>query len=120
MSSGLIAPPRSGTLDPAAHARPSRLGARTGARPVRARVYLPACTIAVVAAVLVTIGWAAHWGRSDFTHSTTALRAVVAGPATLAILGVFLVVERVWPAQRRSMFARGYRHDLLFAVVNVL
>ena len=37
---------------------------------------------------------------------------------TLAIIGVFLVVERVWPAQRRPLFARGYRHDLLFTVLN--
>jgi len=52
--------------------------------------------------------------------SVTALRAVVAGPVTLVIIGVFLVVERTWPAQQRPIFARGYRHDLLFAIVNVL
>ena len=37
---------------------------------------------------------------------------------TLAIIGVFLVVERMWPAQQRPFFARGYRHDLLFTVLN--
>ena len=42
----------------------------------------------------------------------------MAGPATLAIIGVFLVVERTWPAQPRPIFARGYRHDLLFTLVN--
>ena len=85
-----------------------------------ARVYLPAFTIAFAAAVLITIGWASDWGSSDFAGSVTALRAVVAGPVTLVILGVFLVVERTWPAQRRPIFARGYRHDLLFAVVNAI
>jgi sterol desaturase/sphingolipid hydroxylase (fatty acid hydroxylase superfamily) len=45
---------------------------------------------------------------------------VVVGPATLVIIGVFLVVERTWPAQQRPMFARGYRHDLLFTLVNAL
>ena len=31
---------------------------------------------------------------------------------------MFLVVERIWPAQRRSLFARGYRHDVLYTVLN--
>jgi sterol desaturase/sphingolipid hydroxylase (fatty acid hydroxylase superfamily) len=36
----------------------------------------------------------------------------------LAILALFLVVERMRPAQRRSFFARGYRQDLLYTVLN--
>ncbi len=43
---------------------------------------------------------------------------VLVGPLTLATLGVFLVVERIWPAQQRQLFARGYRHDLLLTVFN--
>lgn len=82
------------------------------------RVYLPACSIAVAAVVLVWVGWLIDWGGSNFTGSVTSLRAVVAGPATLAVIGLFLIVERVWPAQPRPMFARGYRHDLLFTVLN--
>ena len=50
----------------------------------------------------------------------TSLRVVIVGPATLAILGVFLVTERVWPAQPRPLFARGYRHDLLLTGFNAL
>jgi sterol desaturase/sphingolipid hydroxylase (fatty acid hydroxylase superfamily) len=72
------------------------------------------------ALALIAIGWASDWGRADFAGSVTALRAVVVGPATLVILGVFLVVERTWPAQPRPIFARGYRHDLLFAGVNAV
>jgi sterol desaturase/sphingolipid hydroxylase (fatty acid hydroxylase superfamily) len=48
----------------------------------------------------------------------TSLRVVVIGPLTLVILGVFLIVERVHPAQRRPLFARGYRQDLLYTVMN--
>ena len=80
------------------------------------RVYLPAFTIVAAAVVLIWVGWASAWGGADFAGSITSLRAVVAGPATLVIIGVFLVVERTWPAQPRSMFARGYRHDVLFTV----
>jgi sterol desaturase/sphingolipid hydroxylase (fatty acid hydroxylase superfamily) len=48
----------------------------------------------------------------------TSLRVVVVGPLTLAILGVLLVVERLHPAQRRPLFARGHRQDLLYTVLN--
>ena len=87
---------------------------------VSSRVYVPACLIAAAAGALLWIGWTNGWGGADFAGSVVSLRAVVAGPATLVIIGVFLVVERTWPAQPRPMFARGYRHDLLFTVVNAL
>jgi sterol desaturase/sphingolipid hydroxylase (fatty acid hydroxylase superfamily) len=48
----------------------------------------------------------------------TGLRLIVIGPTTLAIIGVFLVTERVRPAQRRALVARGHRQDLLFTVFN--
>jgi sterol desaturase/sphingolipid hydroxylase (fatty acid hydroxylase superfamily) len=87
-------------------------------RSLQSRVYLPACSIAVVAAVLIWVGWVDHWGGDGFAASMTSLRVVVVGPLTLAIIGLFLIVERVRPAQRRPMFARGYRQDLLFTVFN--
>ncbi len=85
---------------------------------VSSRVYLPACSIVAVAAALVGIGWANGWGGADFASAMTSLRVVVIGPLTLVILGVFLIVERVHPAQRRPLFARGYRQDLLYTVMN--
>src|SRR5271154_7526009 len=84
----------------------------------RSRVYLPAGSIALVALVLVGIGWASAWGGSSFEGSMTSLRVVLVGPLTLLSLGVFLVVERLHPAQRRSPFARGYRQDVLYTVLN--
>jgi sterol desaturase/sphingolipid hydroxylase (fatty acid hydroxylase superfamily) len=71
-----------------------------------------------LAAALVWIGWSNRWGGADFAGAMKSLRVVVVGPATLAIIGVFLIVERVRPAQRRSIFARGYRQDLLYTVLN--
>jgi sterol desaturase/sphingolipid hydroxylase (fatty acid hydroxylase superfamily) len=82
------------------------------------RVYLPACSIAAVAAVLIGIGWANRWGGANFAGAVTNLRVVVVGPLTLAIIGALLVVERLRPAQRRPIFARGYRQDLLYTVLN--
>jgi sterol desaturase/sphingolipid hydroxylase (fatty acid hydroxylase superfamily) len=82
------------------------------------RVYLPACSIAAVAVILIGVGWATRWGGARFADSATSLHAVVAGPVTLAIIGVILVVERIWPAQQRPLVARGHRHDLLYTVLN--
>ncbi len=86
--------------------------------PRPSRIYVPALSIVAVAITLITIGWMSHWGGSSFAQSMTSLRVVVVGPATLAFLGLFLVVERLRPAQRRPPFARGYRHDVLFTVMN--
>jgi sterol desaturase/sphingolipid hydroxylase (fatty acid hydroxylase superfamily) len=95
-------------------------GANRSRFALSSRVYVPACSIAAVAAVLVAIGWSKHWGGADFTGSMTSLRVVVAGPLTLVIIGVLLVVERVRPAQRRPIFARGYRQDLIYTVFNAI
>jgi sterol desaturase/sphingolipid hydroxylase (fatty acid hydroxylase superfamily) len=73
-----------------------------------------------LAAAFVGIGWSDHWGGESFGGSLSDLRVVLVGPAILAILGVFLVVERIWPAQQRPLFARGHRHDLLLTVMNVV
>jgi sterol desaturase/sphingolipid hydroxylase (fatty acid hydroxylase superfamily) len=86
---------------------------------VTSRVYLPALSIAAVAAVLVVIGWTNHWAGDGFAGSLTSLRVILVGPVTLAILGTLLIVERIWPAQQRPLFARGYRHDVLLTLMNV-
>jgi sterol desaturase/sphingolipid hydroxylase (fatty acid hydroxylase superfamily) len=93
-------------------------GASSTRLAVSSRVYLPACSIVAVAAVLIGIGWANRWGGANFMGSTTSLRVIVVGPLTLAIIGVFLIVERLRPAQQRPLLARGHRHDLLYTALN--
>jgi sterol desaturase/sphingolipid hydroxylase (fatty acid hydroxylase superfamily) len=117
VSSVLIGPSRS----PAAPA--AERGSREASRPwiaLSSRVYLPAAGIAALAAVLVGIGWFDDWGGESFSGSLTNLRVVLVGPLALVIVGVFLVVERLWPAQPRPLFARGYRHDLILTVINAI
>lgn len=82
------------------------------------RIYWPALAIVATAVGLVVIGWSGHWGGRSFAASTTGLRVVIVGPMTFAILASILVVERVRPAQRRSRFARGYRQDALYTILN--
>lgn len=92
--------------------------AGASARRLTSRLYVPAFSIVMIAAVLVAIGWSSRWGGTSFTSAMTSLRVVVVGPATLVFLAVFLIVERIRPAQRRPIFARGYRQDLLYTVLN--
>jgi sterol desaturase/sphingolipid hydroxylase (fatty acid hydroxylase superfamily) len=87
---------------------------------LRSRVYLPAFCVAALALALIALGWSEGWGGENFTGSVTLLRVVLVGPLALVILGCFMVVERIWPAQRRSLFARGHRHDLLLTAMNAL
>src|ERR1700677_1474822 len=105
MSTVLNAPNRS--LSPARERRGSEVVGRARLA-VASRVYLPAFSIVAVAAALVGFGWANNWWGADLASSATSLRTIVIGPVTLAMIGVFLIVERVRPAQRRSLVARGH------------
>ncbi|MBO0729117.1 MAG: sterol desaturase family protein [Acidimicrobiaceae bacterium] len=87
---------------------------------VTCRIYLPACVIPAVAALLVGIGWSRGWGGTDFARSLTSLRVEVVGPLALALIGIFLLAERVRPAQRRPLVARGHWHDVLFTIFNAI
>jgi sterol desaturase/sphingolipid hydroxylase (fatty acid hydroxylase superfamily) len=72
------------------------------------------------AVLLVGIGWSTGWGGAGFAGSLTDLRVAVIGPLALALIALFLIAERVRPAQRRPLVARGHSHDVLFAVFNAM
>lgn len=86
---------------------------------VSSRVYVPALIIPAIAVVLVGIGWASRWGGADFAASLHNLRFETAGPLALAMIVLFLVAERLRPAQQRPLVARGHRHDVIFTVLNL-
>lgn len=79
---------------------------------------LPACSVGAIAVGLIVIGLTSRWGGTSFAASLKTLRVILVGPVTLGILGLFLVVERLRPAQRRSIVARGHRHDILYTLIN--
>jgi sterol desaturase/sphingolipid hydroxylase (fatty acid hydroxylase superfamily) len=85
---------------------------------VASRVYLPAVAVAGVAVGLIALGVATQWGGADFSASVVSLRLTIAGPVALVILGVILIAERVRPAQRRPLVARGARQDVLYTVLH--
>jgi sterol desaturase/sphingolipid hydroxylase (fatty acid hydroxylase superfamily) len=115
MTSFIIAPARSARARLADQIR-ARL--RHSITALSSRIYVPAFSIPALAVALAAIGWSSGWGDAAFTGSLYSLRTVVIGPLALMVIGLILVVERLWPAQQRPFFARGYRHDLLIAVVH--
>jgi len=115
MSSVIISPSDAPEVAPATTS-PTELDAPR--RALSSRVYLPALSIVAVAVVLIAIGLSSRWGGTSFAASMTNLRVVIVGPVTVAILLLFLIVERLRPAQRRRFFARGYRQDVLYTVLN--
>src|ERR1700692_246346 len=104
MSSAIISPNRPSDT---AVSSESLVPAESHRRTISSRVYLPALSIVAVAIVLVAIGLSSRWGGSGFAASITDQRVVVVGPVTIGILLLFMVVERLRAAQRRSSFSRG-------------
>ena len=103
-------------------ASPVELVARSSTRvrgAVSSRVYLPACGIAATAVGLIVFGWWRGFGGADVAAAVSDQRFIVMGPASAVIIAAILVVERVRPAQRRAVIARGHRHDVIFTIVNV-
>jgi sterol desaturase/sphingolipid hydroxylase (fatty acid hydroxylase superfamily) len=76
--------------------------------------------VPAVGLLLVGVGWATGWGGAAFAQSMTDLRAEAIGPTASALIVLFLVAERVRPAQARPLVARGHRHDLLYAALYVV
>ncbi|HWC21652.1 MAG TPA: sterol desaturase family protein [Flexivirga sp.] len=109
---------------PAATARKRGISIRAAYGRVRQRasslIYLPALLIPALALLLIGVGWATHWGGVNFGDSLTSLRAVTIGPLAFGLIALFLVAERLRPAQRRSLVARGDRHDVLYTVLNLV
>jgi sterol desaturase/sphingolipid hydroxylase (fatty acid hydroxylase superfamily) len=103
----------------------AKAGASTGAAgrkvwdEVASLIYLPALLVPAFALLLVGAGWLTRWGGADFAGSLTSLRVLTIGPLAAAMIGLFLIVERVRPAQRRPLVARGHRHDVFWTVINV-
>jgi sterol desaturase/sphingolipid hydroxylase (fatty acid hydroxylase superfamily) len=82
------------------------------------RVYLPAVGVAGAALALIGIGVATQWGGADLARSVAGLRLVIIGPVSLAALVIILAVERLRPAQRRPLLARGARQDVLYTLLH--
>jgi sterol desaturase/sphingolipid hydroxylase (fatty acid hydroxylase superfamily) len=55
----------------------------------------------------------------NYAGSVGLLRIILLGPLALSIIAPILILERVRPAQRRPLIARGHRQDALYTMLNV-
>jgi sterol desaturase/sphingolipid hydroxylase (fatty acid hydroxylase superfamily) len=83
------------------------------------RLYLPTIAIASVAAWLSWRGWDAL-GRSGVAQSVNAGRYQLAGPVVLGFVLAVCVIERIRPAQRRPLLARGHLLDVCYLLLYAL
>jgi sterol desaturase/sphingolipid hydroxylase (fatty acid hydroxylase superfamily) len=83
------------------------------------RLYVPTMVIAVAAAWLSWRGWEAL-GRSGAAQSIGAGRAELAGPVVIGFVLAVFCVERLRPAQRRPLLARGHLLDVAYLLFYAL
>jgi sterol desaturase/sphingolipid hydroxylase (fatty acid hydroxylase superfamily) len=81
------------------------------------RLYLPVLATAAVTAGLL---WAGSHGtplHPDPAREIATERAQLIGPSIVGFVVAVIVLERVWPAVRRPLLARGHVHDALYLVM---
>lgn len=83
------------------------------------RIYLPTVVLAAVAAWLAWRGWNALAAYGPL-RSIRAGQTELAGPVVLGFVLVVLLLEQIWPAQRRPALSRGHLLDLLYLLVHAL
>jgi sterol desaturase/sphingolipid hydroxylase (fatty acid hydroxylase superfamily) len=78
------------------------------------RFYAPTLAIAAATAAVAWVG-AITLQRSDYLGvGLAAGREELVGPALIALVILVLACERIWPAERRPIFARGHLQDACF------
>jgi sterol desaturase/sphingolipid hydroxylase (fatty acid hydroxylase superfamily) len=111
------AAPAAATHAAATHAAVTSTAATS--RAVRGRrLYLPTVVVAGLACWLSWRGWLALSG-SGIARSVSAGRFELAGPVVLGFVALVMVAERLWPAERRPLLARGHLLDLGYLLVYV-
>lgn len=90
-----------------------------GPARVSRRIYLPTLVIAAIGAWLSWRGWIL---LSDYgiARSISAGRYELAGPIVLGFVFAVIVIEQIWPAQRRPLLARGHLLDVCYLLFYAL
>lgn len=105
-------------LDPAG-AKPEPAGTRR----TPGRSWRPCLPSLAVVALTAFILWVAVTGLLRQGRLETVLsagRAELAAPLLVALVAVTGICERIWPAERRPLLARGHVHDAFFLVLHAI
>ncbi|HUD37060.1 MAG TPA: hypothetical protein VMR14_09195 [Streptosporangiaceae bacterium] len=98
---------------------PERLAWAGAALRAGRTAYLPTIVIAGVAGWLSWRGWIAL-AQTGIGSSVNAGRYELAGPVVLSFVFVVCVIERIAPAQRRPVLARGHLLDVCYLLCYAL
>jgi sterol desaturase/sphingolipid hydroxylase (fatty acid hydroxylase superfamily) len=103
------------------HADSDKVAAARAARPTY--LYVPSLVLAAVTASMVWEGASTLDRHRELGRTLAGARVELAGPAVVLVVSAALACERLWPAERRHLLARGHVQDacyfLLFAVAIV-
>jgi sterol desaturase/sphingolipid hydroxylase (fatty acid hydroxylase superfamily) len=91
-----------------------------GVRPCASRFYLPAFVLAGGTVWVLWFGIGMLQRKGSLGTVLAAGRAELIAPMVMALIAVVLVCERLWPAERRDVLARGHLHDAAFFVLHVV
>jgi sterol desaturase/sphingolipid hydroxylase (fatty acid hydroxylase superfamily) len=98
---------------------PSSQASSQASRHISRKLCLSTVLITGLAAWLSWQGWNAL-GQSGVAQSVDAGRFELAGPAVLGFVLVICVIEQIWPAQPRRLFARGHLLDFCYLLFYAL
>jgi sterol desaturase/sphingolipid hydroxylase (fatty acid hydroxylase superfamily) len=92
-------------------------GARTG---WWRRLSLPSFALAAVTVVVLWVAVSALLRQGQLATVLSAGRAELAAPLLVALVIVTGICERIWPAERRPVLARGHLQDVCFLALHAI
>jgi sterol desaturase/sphingolipid hydroxylase (fatty acid hydroxylase superfamily) len=84
------------------------------------RVCLPSFAVAAVTGVLVWVAVTSLLSQGRLAAVLAAGRAELAAPLLVALVVVTGICERIWPAERRPLLARGHVQDACYTALHAL
>lgn len=101
--------------------RPAPAGGQAGARLAwRRRLCLSSVALAAVTGLLVWVAVAELLGQGRLASVLTAGRAELAAPLLVALVAATGICERIWPAERRPVLARGHILDVSYLALHAI
>ena len=96
-------------------------GGRAAVRPAWwQRLCLPSFAVGVLTVVILWAAVADLLGQGRLEAVLSAGRAELAAPLLVALVVVIGICERIWPAERRPVLARGHVQDACFVALHAI
>jgi sterol desaturase/sphingolipid hydroxylase (fatty acid hydroxylase superfamily) len=84
------------------------------------RINVPSCVLAGLTILIVWVAVAGLLRQGRFDAVLTAGRAELAAPLLILLVIATGICERIWPAERRPLLARGHVQDVCYLVLHAV